>query len=61
MWKQLLATGLVLGFAVPAIAAGSQGLPSVSTLKPSAVYQQDKCKDGEVWDETEKKCVKKEG
>lgn len=58
MWKQLLATGLILGFVTPIGAANSKSLVSASTVDPSAIYQQDKCKDGEVWDEAQKKCVK---
>lgn len=61
MWKQLLTLGLVLAFVTPAGAIGSKNMVSVSAHDPAAVYQQDTCKEGEVWDETEKKCKKKEG
>ena len=49
-----MAAGLILVFAAPVIATGWKGGAPL-------VNQQDKCKDGEVRDETMKKCVKKEG
>lgn len=61
MLKQILAFGLVIGFALPAGAVGSKHLYSDGLSTPSVVFQQQTCKEGEVWDETEKKCVKKEG
>ena len=54
-------TGLVMGVAAPAGAAGSKGVQLMTAATPSIVYQQETCKEGEVWDETEKKCKKKEG
>lgn len=50
----LMAAGLILVFAAPVIATGWKG-------DAPLVNQQDKCKDGAVWDEAMKKCVKKEG
>lgn len=54
-------TGLVLGLAAPAGAVGSKSVGLMAATTPSVVYQQEKCKEGEVWDETERKCKKKEG
>lgn len=50
----LMAAGLILVFAAPVIATGWKGHAPL-------VNQQETCKDGEVWDEAMKKCVKKEG
>ena len=50
--------GLVLGFTSPVSAATMDGI----ALKGTAVVgQQTKCKEGEMWDENQKKCVKKQG
>ena len=51
--------GLVLGFTSPVSAATPDGI----ALKGTAVVagQQTKCKEGEMWDENQKKCVKKQG
>ncbi len=48
----LMACGLFLVFAAPVVATGWKGSAPL-------VNQQDTCKDGEVWDEATKKCVKK--
>ena len=49
--------GLILGFASPAGAAVSK---SPILQSNEIVQQQDTCKKDEVWDEKEKKCMKKE-
>ncbi|GBE44238.1 hypothetical protein BMS3Bbin10_02329 [bacterium BMS3Bbin10] len=49
--------GLILGFTSPVGATISKSLILQSN---EIVQQQDTCKEDEVWDETLKKCVKKE-
>jgi hypothetical protein len=61
MWKHLLAAAFVFGFVAPAGAVASKSLVSVATIDSSVIYQQDKCKEGEKWNEETKKCEKKEG
>lgn len=52
--------GLVLGFAGPAGATSMKSLILQSGGATSIVQQQETCKEGEIWDETEQKCKKKE-
>ena len=49
--RALAIIGLTTGLAAPVMAIG----PDTDAL----VYQQDKCKEGQVWDEKMKKCVQK--
>ncbi|MHA1164843.1 MAG: hypothetical protein ACTSP0_04585 [Alphaproteobacteria bacterium] len=51
--------GLILGFASPAGATVSKSLILQSKGHVSIVKQQSTCKEGEMWDEKEKKCMKK--
>jgi len=51
--------GLILGFASPVGATVSESLILQSNGNMNIVQQQDTCKEGEIWDEKEKKCVKK--
>ena len=53
--------GLTFGLTVPVGAAGSKDAGLMAAANAPVVYQQETCKEGEVWDETKKKCVKKEG
>jgi len=52
---------LAFAFAAPVSAKSPTGLSLEATGAAVVINQQNTCKDGEVWDETEKKCVKKEG
>lgn len=49
--RALTIIGLTAGFATPVLAIGPDG--------GAPVYQQDTCKEGQVWDEKQKKCVQK--
>jgi len=51
---------LILGFAGPAGATAIKSLTLQSAGSMDIVQQQSTCREGEVWDETEKKCKKKE-
>jgi hypothetical protein len=51
--------GLILGIASPVGATVSKSLILQSNGNMNIVQQQDTCKEGEMWDEKEKKCVKK--
>ncbi len=51
--------GLILGFTSPVGATVSKSLILQAKGNLEIVQQQDTCKEGEIWDEKEKKCVKK--
>ena len=51
--------GLLLGFTSPVGATISKSLILQSKGDVSIVQQQSTCKEGEMWDEKEKKCIKK--
>ncbi|MGI9381590.1 MAG: hypothetical protein ACR2PO_00425 [Methyloligellaceae bacterium] len=44
--------GFIYGVAAPAVAVSLE-------KRGTVVFEQDKCKEGEMWDKATKKCVKK--